>query len=459
MKRIFLLVVLVIIALGPGAFGADSLVTGRVVDVAGSGILRVWIRGFYGNDTVPSTGQWTQEDGAFVLGLTPGHWFLDLGPQAYAHGWINYRLGVSAVEGVDQKITYVVPAATGKIMGTVRDKDGNALPLLKVSAAADVEAVHYDVETKTDADGRFDLPALNGSWRVNLDCAAITARNLVCPDVETIVILDNDQTYNVSLQSRAPALTASGRVVTETGAGIGGVELTAYDALTMAHRSVTANADGSYAVPVFDGPWFVQVSGNLPTDTVSPTVTFTISGASVADIDVKLLNGDATIRGTVKTWTGEPVAGARLWARSFIDQAAYEAPQVMTDASGEFSFKVSSKGAWTLGADCSQLPKIGYLCPDPESAVLTDGTAQVNFEVIPRVTISPTILNPQYVIGAGASFAFTLRGQAGKYSVQATPRVEDFFSGVTEVTIQPGQTSVEVQINATWGKFFRVKGL
>jgi hypothetical protein len=459
MKRLFVVIIWGLTAFDPLSAGANSLVRGRVIDAMGNSIANVWIRGFFGNDTVASTGEWTQQDGSFLLGLSPGNWFLDLGPQAHVHGWINFRLQVSVTEGVDRNITYGVPAVTGKIMGVIRDNGGNAMPLLKVSAFAEVDGVRYDVETKTDAEGYYELPALNGSWQLNLDCPAITARNLVCPNVQTIAILNNDERFDMTLQPGTNGLTVSGRVVTETGAGVGGLELTAYDAITMVQRSVTANDDGSYGIPVFNGPWFVQVSGSLPADTVSPTVAFTVSGASVADVDVKLLNGDATIRGSIKTWTGEPVAGARLWARSFITGKSYEAPSGMMSASGGFSFKVSSKGEWVLGADCSQLPQMGYLCPDPETAALADGIAQVDFEVIPRVTISPAILTPQYVIGTGASFVFTLQGQPGKYSIEATPRVESLFGGVTDVIIQPGETSVEVRINASWGKFFRVKGL
>ncbi len=253
---------------------------------------------------------------------------------------------------------------------------------------------------------------------------------------------------------RNAGITLSGRVIDESGAGLSGVQLTAYLSASPTFRDVVSGANGVFTIPVFSGTWFIDVTANLPENKLWPKHVFDVAGTSVSNIQYKLLNTDASISGIVKTWTGEAVSGVEIWSRTIIDGLPYSAPARRSNAGGEFNVPVSRRASWALGANCGQLIQMGYLCPNLQAPDISTNAGYAEFVVIPRVIHSPRIITPRFT--DTSTFSFTLEGDAGKYIIQGGPTPGP-FGPVSEVTIFPGQTSVQVSVNAGY-HFFRAMG-
>ena len=83
-------------------------------------------------------------------------------------------------------------------------------------------------------------------------------------------------------------LTVSGRVIDESGNGIPGVELTAYLTLGTTSRIVVSSTNGAFTIPVSNGTWFLDVTGNLPDNKIWPKHVFVIAGTYRTNIEEKL---------------------------------------------------------------------------------------------------------------------------------------------------------------------------
>jgi hypothetical protein len=458
MKRVFLLVLSFANSFVVAA--SDTYLRGRLVDANGTGLGGIVFRGHFQNSIETSAAQETAPDGSFALAVSPGTWSFHIGEDAQARGLIDHWVYRTFAEGQDQTILFVVPTPTGKISGFVRDQSSNNLANIHVNAFAITNEFVYDVNAKTDAQGRFELPVLDAIWLLSLPCNELELRKFDCPEGRTVYGTGNNVSQNFTLEPLSPHVTLSGRVMDDSGAGIPGVQLTAYLSGSATSRNVISGADGAFTIPVFNGTWFIDVTGNLPENKIWPKHVFDITGTNVSDIEYKLLATDATISGIVKTWTGAPLSNVEIWARTLIDGFSYSAASRVSNASGQFSIPVSRRASWAVGANCGQLIQMGYLCAGLEAPDISSGEGQAEFIVIPRVVHSPRILSPRFMQGAPSTFSFTLQGDPGKYIIQGgpTPTIFGPVRQSSEVTILPGQPSVEVSVDTGY-HFFRAMGV
>jgi hypothetical protein len=429
-------------------------VLGKVVNSSGTGIANVSIHGRFENNEQSSSKAVTGADGSFDLPVWGGNWSIELSDDS---GLISHQVNLTIVDGIDQTITYVVPNSTGQISGTVKNNSGQAVPGVFVSAQATVNGVQYQSSGQTDATGHYQLSVINGSWSVWLSCSDLQSQNYDCPNNGSATINNNNATMNFTLSPFITTASLNGRVVDQGGNGLPGMQVGAYDQTSGTSRSSDSGADGSFSIPVFAGNWNLQIF-NTPQGYIGSSQQITVTdGVNVNNLQIKLLQINATIAGTLRSSGGAPIAGVRIYPQTTVDSVTYTLDFTTTDASGNFNFNVS-RGSWSLTVDCNDLDVRSFNCVTTQAVDTTSGAATVNLVASPKVAMPIELQFPSLnQSGQIPIFQFNVHGSPGTYDVYGAPTLSSTWTVVTSATIGFGGDTAFVQFDPGANHFFRVQ--
>jgi hypothetical protein len=434
---------------------ATAFVRGRVINGSGVGIPNVRFVGHFENSQQSSSSTDTSADGTFELPVWGGNWTF----QIEEDGYISQQVNRTIVDGVDQTLNYVVPNSTGQISGSVKNSSGQGISGVFVNAYANINGSDYSSGAETDSNGNFQLPAINGAWSLSLSCDNLEQQNYDCPQNQSATINNNNATVNFVLQTFVTTALINGRVINGAGTGVSGIQVGAILRSTQTSRSSTSQNDGSFSIPVYAGAWDLYVF-NLSEGLIASQVNqITVAdGVNVNNVQIKLIQADATITGTVKDTAGVAISGVKIYSSATIDNFNYFAPFIVTAASGSFSLPVS-RAAWNVMVDCAQLSDRQLRCPSQAIVDASSGSGTVNFVVQSEsAPTQPEIESPSINLGGQIPiFRFTVRGQPGTYDIYGAVDLNSPWNQIQTTVITAGGDTATPEFNPGTYHFFRVQ--
>jgi len=194
----------------------------------------------------------TGHDGHYLLPALDGAWeFAAKGPEATSHLDSPDLHAPVTVSGADAMKDFAVAPAAALITGSVRDVSGSPLPFVRVCAQGTaLDGTTYQTEASTNAEGRYVLGVLPGSWEVNVDLGDSPHSYLVRPAAQIVVIPGPPEPQLGAADFTCDSGGAVSGVVTDagTGAPIAGIHVYTWgdNGLSEWLAGTYTGCDGSY---------------------------------------------------------------------------------------------------------------------------------------------------------------------------------------------------------------------
>jgi protocatechuate 3,4-dioxygenase beta subunit len=190
----------------------------------------------------------TRSDGTFsVTSLRPGNYTLAVGHEDYAPAEVG---PVHATAGSAQRLGDLVMRQGTALVGRVIDAEGRELEAIPVELRSDAD--RFPRLAVTGADGSF-------SFRVAAPGElSVTALPYDLPPARKTITIGDEALVAIELALSSSLHTLRGRVVDESGFGVGGalVTVSSNDPQTPVRRSTKSDSDGTFAVPALPLPPF-----------------------------------------------------------------------------------------------------------------------------------------------------------------------------------------------------------
>jgi uncharacterized repeat protein (TIGR03803 family) len=328
--------------------------------------------------------------GSYTIPAAPGTYM----PVAFGNNYLA-NLSASPVlalgSGITLSTNLTMTNATASISGSVVDANNSSIGLPGVLLSMQSKTSGLMGIGFTDTNGNFNIPVTAGTWGLKpLDSAVIVHGYLRWQNGTNVTAGATGVTLTVL---EATALIY-GRVTDNLGNPMAGVDVEAYDNDNLYESDGYTDTNGNYVVGVLglgsSDPWQVQAnSNNQLTNYVfsQPNGSTNINVGQAVFQDFTALLATNYITGNVQA-SGTNIVGVSVAASATINGASYN-PYADTDANGNYSFNVCN-GSWSVGVNCGggsdSLDNIlgpgNYVCPDNQTANITNNNAVVNFTVV-----------------------------------------------------------------------------
>jgi hypothetical protein len=401
--------------------------------------------------------------GILLLGLI-GYWAVSRPAKPPAEllympesdGRPNRRLGDTTAPARPGVPTAALGEDAAQIQGQVRDLiTGEGVP--GVTVAFVPVGMSTEIAAESDARGQYELGLASGRYRVRavgedvvaLDAAAITeptepgdssARTLGGDDAATREIAvaprSRVQGFDVYVVRLA---RVHGRVVDGSGQPLGEVLVRHRTSLldraidsshTAPTGEATSAAGGAFSILVPPGE--VTLLGSAPGRTPSSTrIHWVAPGAELRGVEIVMDQG-AELAGRVVDAAGQPVAGARVRARSDDAERAEPALDTMADQAGAFRLEALPPGRLVLQAEAA-----GHAPSASVVVTVSDEPGAARQDVVLRLA-APATLRGRVVDERGAGIAGAVVRALRPMSEVALPRATTDAQGGFTLELGPG---------------------
>lgn len=335
--------------------GAGGLpVAGAVVTVLdrNSNVLAETVSGANGQYTVNS--------------LAPGVPYII---RAAAPGFETSLASLQAAPGEAAILNFTLQPSPGSISGAVTE-EGTGLPLAGISVQV-YDSRDLTVDTVlTDANGQFSIPSLSAdSYTLLFSSSAFAARTIgatVRPGENTVV--------NVQLVRLTGSL--EGSVRTTGGQPIVSANLSVIDNGTIVARAVT-DTGGRFMMPgLFPKSYTVNAAAE---GFATKTLGVFIRPLEVSVLEFALEATTGTIRGTVTTSAGAPLAGALVGLNSNLLGVSMLRERTVTDNQGIFLLPDIAPGDYVLSVTLR-----GFQNAIVSTSVRADAVTSLSIPLLPN---------------------------------------------------------------------------
>jgi len=309
-------------------------------------------------------------DGSFDLGLTAtGYWSISL-ESNYANAnslvrtmhWVEVNGNVSGLE-------IKIADGTGTISGSVKDASNAPLTNVGVHAFAMVGGTQFYAYANTNGSGIYSLPTINGTWDVSVLWPAFNTRTVTVTTSAQVDFTPATSHFQGTMTKNSVAVANMVILAVPQDVGNQGIIAT-----------TITDANGGFDLGVTAGTWAIRIAQGWanPNNLVGPSIYKTVDSTptTIPNIAYEVLDGNATIWGSVKDSGNNPVAGTNIWASTLINGVEYNG-SAHTDANGNYSFPSLNGYTWTVAAT-----GLGY----PSKQVIVSGATEVNFASNPFAT-------------------------------------------------------------------------
>jgi len=397
--------------------------------VAGATNVLAGFQAFCDSDSGDFAMAYTDANGNFSLGITPGLWRMDLAETVVsAHGLLQPqdRVQVDASTGSVSGLLFQLPRATALVYGSV--KDGQNMPITGFSIYSGSGTQPFEGSGVTDTNGEFSVGVMAGDWWVGFDDEELAAAGLVLQG--TNVALSDGQALRLDFVARQATARLRGFVQRPDGSPLSDQSIMAWS--NDGFSSNRTGEDGSFDLPVFAGDWTVQLEDYeaRAAGVISPRLAVTVTdGVDINGIVVIARPITAQITGRVATTVGMPLDSLWISAQADFGTNRFDFG-TDTDGNGNYALDVAD-GTWTVNVDCNDLQNRGYSCLSWVTVVVAGADQVRNFTV--DTTPTPPSFGAPTV--SGGQFQCTVSGQTGRsYRVWATT---DFVNW-TDLGTYPG---------------------
>ncbi len=270
----------------------------------------------------------TRSDGRFAVpSLRAGSYTLVISHEDYAPAESG-PFSVSA--GRARPVADIVMQRGAELVGHVVDGMGRGL-----------EAIPVELHSRPDRFPRLAMTADDGSFSFHgvLGTVSVTALPYDLPPVRETISIGDDALVTVELALSSSLLTLHGRVVDESGFGVGGalVTVSSNNPETPVRRSAKSEPDGTFSVPALPEPPFTLRAEH---PSFSPTRVAEVD--EVDGVRVVLSAGVTLLGQVVDDWTGEGLHNAGVSLRGSLQSDA------KTRSDGTFVFDAIPTGTYEV---------------------------------------------------------------------------------------------------------------
>ncbi|MEO8377347.1 MAG: carboxypeptidase regulatory-like domain-containing protein, partial [Candidatus Sumerlaeota bacterium] len=295
-------------------------------------------------------------------------------------------------------------------------------------------------ETKTDAEGKYELPAINSlNARMTVRSAApgyatsftYIFANKFKPKEDTLTIEMTD------------AGILAGKVVDVNGAGVEGASLATMQATPKYNYTPTDRSQSSPFAMTRSG-----VGGNFIFDDVAAGDSLRVSARKKGytttskfpleegkrDVEIVMVTGGATIRGIVYQVDGRPAVGAAIFG-SVLGGDGTSMESVTTDAEGKFTLEGLTAGMWNLNASTYTMKPPPINCApnvDKQQQVERDGTVNVELKFPPPFKLKGRVVEENTEKGIAGVYLSTNYGPRGVSAEERTKALKDGRTGLSD---------------------------
>lgn len=408
---------------------AEIAGTVRAPDNAQISGAEVFAYQFDGDETASAT---TDGAGAYRLKVTPGEWIVDVAPP-FGSAYLNRgdsAQEITAIADTTVPLDFTLAPAALRITGAVVDQQG--LPITDLFAWAYVRSADSSALISVEPVwfGTFSIMAPAGDLRVGLLLPS-GSRYSFLNEVDPAAIGQARADGQLALETRSVRLALARNDVRLQGtlrdqnghpvADISGEALAAPIAAPTNWQAVNLNSDGSFALDLAAGLWYLSYDLDTDQYLANPPAPILITAASGQTITQDLVTRrlDGALTGQLLDENDQPVPDALIW----VEGATIGELFTSTDDEGIFTFAVplnagDAPATYTLGTS--------FVCTDGGSCLLN----------IDPQTVTATLRTLLGAGGAGPqSISIGLRARSGA-QVRVSGAVSSVTSGV-RVTARP----------------------
>ena len=418
---------------------ATRTISGHLTDRADSAVrlpgVQFFVQSQNGRIAIPVSGA----DGSFSATVTPGEWEIEVAGQSLAAlGYVSPR-NAPVVDTSTANVTGVVgefDRANALIHGTVTSSLG--APLANVLLYAQDTQQNYEVETATDALGRFSLGVRAGDWQVQPENQSPGLVGYIAPSGQQVSAAAGEAALVNFVASAANAHLRG--IVANNGMPVANVRVGASPENGEGGLFIqtTTNGAGEFDLAVVGGAWRIQLENsaaqemNLVSQNLSVTVA---NNATASGLALAVKSATGVLQGQVSDANDNPISGSNVYGFTNIGGIAYSAGS-QTDGSGHYSFPVIA-GTWTVGVNTSTLTF------ENQSAVVSGPSTTVNFSPLVLTSrFQGTVTNNGTPVAGVQLSASPANG--GPLFFQATTNA----SGQFDLAVPAGNWTLRVQDNS-----------
>ncbi len=302
---------------------------------------------------------------------------------------------------------FVMSEKLAHITGRVTAKDGTGLPNIQINGNLDCgpQGCSAWSNTKTDADGNFDLAATAGRWNINFDGGQSATYVYDGPPLDVYVESETATVSGVNFQLTYADVTIRGKVVDDSGKAFSDLNGWAYvRPLTVAAGSGYREYGGSINQGTFNfrvpSKLFTQAELGVhmpPNSQYSSAAgqTITLVADATIEEDIVVKKNDGAIVGRVIDSSGMPLNNCNFRGEVFAnsERGQWYGTQINADCSYEISLLA---GTYQLGYNFDQSSGFMNRPPSNESIAISSGTrVQKDLRVlIGDARLKVLVLNP-----------------------------------------------------------------
>ncbi|MBI4090322.1 MAG: carboxypeptidase regulatory-like domain-containing protein [Candidatus Kerfeldbacteria bacterium] len=386
---------------------ASAVITGKVTKKDGTPVTNGNVNA--NSQTQDGRSRWSnaqiKADGSYKLYLVAGTYTIDVwtpDTRLYAK---NQKVAVADNQTVTTN--FVMSEKLAHITGKVTTQDGTGLPNIQINGNLDCgpQGCSAWSNTKTDADGNFDLAATAGRWFINFDGGQTATYVYDGPSLDVYVASDTATVSGVNIKLTYADVTVKGKIVDDTGKAFSDLYGWAYV------RPLTTTAGAGYREyggSVNGGTFNFRIPSKLfalaelgihmpPNSQYSASSgqTITLVADATIEKDIVVKKNDGAIVGRVTDSSGLPLKNCSfrgdVYANS--ERGQWYGTQVNADCSYEISLL---SGTYQLGYNFDQSSGFLNRPPSPDAIVVASGTrVQKDIKVlIGDARLSVLVLNP-----------------------------------------------------------------
>ena len=385
-------------------------VMGSVIGEHGESLPNVYVQAYQNGFSTSTT---ANANGEFTFPLWDGTWTFSFATSSTEY--FTSRLTYSIAAGMEAtKVVLIGWMPSRSLSGIIRNRDGTPASQAHITADATVAGTNYSAWSSSDTNGAYSLGLFPAVWQIY---GYYTERADVVADVQFV-----NQTAQVAgtnvmldLSPLAHDLRVTGRVIDDLGVGLSNITVRAssfgnyYDEA----RAITSS-NGEFRINLSPDKWRFELE-DVSSGLLAPSVFwkhFTWDSMET-NLTFVVYHSTATITGTLKTSTGEPLRNFSIYA-SLRMKPNYFSARGRTDCDGQFVLPVFP-GIWQVSVNDfyfsgenffqSELNNRGYFRPQEPQVVVSGSNQTVSLiaeKAILSASIQGTFLDEAGVPLAGA---------------------------------------------------------
>lgn len=404
---------------------------------------------------------YTDSQGVFTVGLTPGQWSLEVDQDALAaQGFVepSQQSSFDTTTGVPTGTVISLQPATALFYGTFRD-GGNMTGIAAMPLGARIQNGNQSGKGRTDDAGNYSVGVVAGTWSVGPDTDSLVARGILASPTNATIA--NAQAIRLDFVSRAVTAHLTGQVVNDLGVPLSNFALVVQPVPLNGGGAnsyyPSTDSSGNFDIGLTAGTWNIALESQQAAN--SNLVSFSIDRVVVDNVNQSGLifvayRSTQQITGFVREGsTG--VTNVQLYGGTTLNGTNYVSPATYTDSNGNYAMKVIN-GTWLVQLNNFDINQRGYFSANSQTVPISGATGTANFSLT-RYSNTITLANPSRI---GNQFSVQATGDNGRnYVLEVTTNLRTPISWTPVTTNSQSGANFQATDNAATGsaRYYRMR--